>query len=239
MATDHATFPCRVVRHRGARRMTLRVSRAGARLTVPPRTSARAIEAFLRDSSGWLAEQRARLGPPPAPLAEGDRLALLDDELELALAPAGRRTTVRRDGRLLVASLGPGAGLDAAVERWYRREAAAVLGARSRALAARLGVEVSAVTVRDPLSRWGSCSSSGRLSFSWRLLLAPAAGARRRRRPRGLPPRQARPLARLLGAHGTGRPRAPRLARLAARARRAAPPGAGLEKPGAVSTAAG
>ena len=174
MAADPVPFPCRVVRHRGARRLTLRFSRAGARLTVPPRTSAREIEAFLRDSSGWVADQRARLGPPPAPLAEGDRLALLDDELELALAPAGRRTTVRRDGRLLMASLGPGAGLDAAVERWYRREAAAVLGARSQALADRLGVEVSAVTVRDPRSRWGSCSSSGRLSFSWRLLLAPA-----------------------------------------------------------------
>ncbi len=222
MATDHATFPCRVVRHRGARRMTLRVSRAGARLTVPPRTSARAIEAFLRDSSGWLAEQRERLGPPPAPLAEGDRLALLDDELELALAPARRRTTVRRDGRRLVARLGPGAGLDAAVERWYRREAAAVLGARSRALAARLGVEVSAVTVRDPLSRWGSCSPSGRLSFSWRLLLGARRRARRRRRPRGLPPRQAGPLPGLLGAHGDG-----------------SRPGTAPRAPGCASTASG
>jgi len=155
--------------------MTLSVSRAGARLTVPPRTSARAIEAFLRDSSGWLAEQRERLGPPPAPLAEGDRLALLDGDLELALGPAGRRTTVHRDGGRLVAALSPGAGLDAAVERWYRREAAAFLGARSRALAARLAVDVAAVGVRDPRSRWGSCSPSGRLSFSWRLLLAPAA----------------------------------------------------------------
>jgi predicted metal-dependent hydrolase len=175
MATDHPGFPCRVVRHRGARRMTLRVSRAGARLTVPPRTSAREIEAFLRDSSGWLADQRQRLGPPPPPLAEGDRLALLDDELELALAPPGHRTSVRRDGGRLVAALGPGAGLEAAVERWYRREAAAVLGARSRALAVRLGVDVSAVGVRDPRARWGSCSRAGRLSFSWRLLLAPAA----------------------------------------------------------------
>jgi predicted metal-dependent hydrolase len=175
MAADRLPFPCRVVRHRGARRLTLRVSHAGARLTVPPRTSAREIEAFLRNSSVWVADQRARLGPPPAPLAAGDRLALLDGELVLATGPARRRTTVRRDGRRLVAALGPGAGLDAAVERWYRREAAAVLGARSSALAARLGVEIAALGVRDPRSRWGSCSSSGRLSFSWRLLLAPAA----------------------------------------------------------------
>ena len=121
MTADGARFPCRVVRHRGARRMTLRVSRDGARLTVPPRTSAREIDAFLRDSSRWVAEQRGRLGPPPAPLADGDRLALLDGELELAVAPAARRTAVSRDGRRLVASVGPGGDLGAAVERWYRR----------------------------------------------------------------------------------------------------------------------
>jgi predicted metal-dependent hydrolase len=171
----HGHFPCRVVRHRGARRMTLRVSRDGARLTVPPRTSAREIDAFLRDSSGWVAEQRARLGQPPAPLAEGDRLALLDGELELIVAPAARRTSVRRDGPWLVACMAPGGDLDGAVERWYRREAAAVLDARARTLAGRLGVDVAGVGIRDPRGRWGSCSSSGRLSFSWRLLLTPEA----------------------------------------------------------------
>ncbi len=61
------------------------------------------------------------------------------------------------------------------MEGWYRREAAEALGARARALAARLGVEVAAVSIRDPRSRWGSCGASGRLSFSWRLLLAPEA----------------------------------------------------------------
>lgn len=132
MAADPVPSPCRVVRRRAARRLTLRVSRAGARLTVPPRTGAREIEAFLRDSAGWVPDQWARLGPPPTPLAGGDRLALLDDELELVLAPDGRRATVRRDGRRLVASTGAGAGLDAAVERWYRREAQPRRSAGSR-----------------------------------------------------------------------------------------------------------
>jgi hypothetical protein len=44
---------------------------------------------------------------------------------------------------------------------------------RARALAARLGKSVTRVGVRDPKSRWGSCSSKGALSFSWRLVLAP------------------------------------------------------------------
>jgi predicted metal-dependent hydrolase len=170
-------FPCAVVRHRGARRMSLRVSRAGVRLTVPPGVSAAEMDAFLRASTGWVALQQDRLGPPPPPLADGDRLALLDEELRLAVAPA-RRASVRREGPRLVAAVPPGADLDAAVERWYRRAAADALGARSRALAAALGVRVAAVAIRDPRSRWGSCAAAaGRLSYSWRLMLAPAAVA--------------------------------------------------------------
>lgn len=153
--------------------MTLRVSPAGVRLTVPPRASARQVDDFLRAQAGWVAEQRARLGPPPAPLAAGDRLALLDGALELAVAPAGGRGSARRDGGRLVARPGSAGDLDEVVERWYRREAGRLLGARSRALAARLGASVAAVTIRDPRSRWGSCATSGRLSYSWRLLLTP------------------------------------------------------------------
>jgi predicted metal-dependent hydrolase len=46
---------------------------------------------------------------------------------------------------------------------------------RARVLAARLGKSVTRVGVRDPKSRWGSCSSTGALSFSWRLVFAPEA----------------------------------------------------------------
>ncbi len=152
--------------------MTLRVSRAGLRVTVPPGTREAEVEAFLRESEGWIARRRERIGPPSAPLADGDRLALLNERLELAVRPGAEPPAARREGGRLVATAGP-EGVDGAVERWYRREAAVVLGARSRALAARLGATVAAVGIRDPRSRWGSCSSAARLSFSWRLLLAP------------------------------------------------------------------
>jgi predicted metal-dependent hydrolase len=36
-------------------------------------------------------------------------------------------------------------------------------------------VRVKRVAVRDQSSRWGSCSTTGVLSFSWRLILAPSA----------------------------------------------------------------
>lgn len=173
MARRERPFPCLVVRHRGTRRMTLRVSAAGVRLTVPPRTRAADIVEFLHASEAWVREQRARLDAPPAPLVGGDRLAYLGGELELRVRPGARRSNARADGGRLVVTLAQGADLDGVVERWYRRRAATVLTARAEALADELGARVAGVSIRDPRSRWGSCSSTGRLSFSWRLLLAP------------------------------------------------------------------
>jgi predicted metal-dependent hydrolase len=43
----------------------------------------------------------------------------------------------------------------------------------SRRFAGKLGARVKRVSVRDQSSRWGSCSTTGVLSFSWRLILAP------------------------------------------------------------------
>ena len=47
------------------------------------------------------------------------------------------------------------------------------LDAASRRHAAALGVAIKRIAVRDQSSRWGSCSNSGVLSYSWRLILAP------------------------------------------------------------------
>jgi predicted metal-dependent hydrolase len=41
--------------------------------------------------------------------------------------------------------------------------------------AARLGRAPRRLTLRDPRSRWGSCTSEGDLMFSWRLAMAPSA----------------------------------------------------------------
>lgn len=153
--------------------MTIRVGPGGVRVTVPARVARAEVDAFLRSYRAWVAERVADI-PAAPPLADGDRLALLDDALMLTIAgpPVAGGRAERRGGRLVVRPAADGA-LEAPVERWYRRSAHAELARRSGAVAAGLGREVATVSVRDPRSRWGSCSPAGRLSYSWRLLLAP------------------------------------------------------------------
>jgi predicted metal-dependent hydrolase len=61
----------------------------------------------------------------------------------------------------------------AAIERWYRRAAEREISPRLDAAVAALGASYSKLTIRNQRTRWGSCSSTGAMSFNWRLLLAP------------------------------------------------------------------
>src|SRR6185295_9292098 len=59
------------------------------------------------------------------------------------------------------------------VADWLKLEARREIEARARAKAEQLGKQVKRVILRDTKSRWGSCTTDGVLSFSWRLILAP------------------------------------------------------------------
>lgn len=91
-------------------------------------------------------------------------------------ASRGPRASARRagDGGLRVVGRDREA-MGRAVDRWYRREARALLQEVAAREADRLGVRHRDLTVRDPRSRWGSCSARGDISLSWRLALVPPA----------------------------------------------------------------
>lgn len=155
-----------------ARVMRLRVDpRTGAvLLTVPRKVSRRRALAWAAGHRQWIEKALAKV-PARTPITPGATVPLYGTAHVLDWAPQRRRTIEPAGGRLLTG--GPLEGLEARVLRWLRRHALELLGGETRALAAKAGARVERVGVGDPLSRWGSCSSSGSIRYSWRLILAP------------------------------------------------------------------
>jgi predicted metal-dependent hydrolase len=86
-------------------------------------------------------------------------------------SPGRSRIVKLEDGRIVAG--GPSEGLEARILRWLKRHALDVLARETAEYAASAGVTVTRIGIGDPLTRWGSCSSSGAIRYSWRLILAP------------------------------------------------------------------
>jgi predicted metal-dependent hydrolase len=175
---DNSIYLVRLRRHRQARRYTLRIAAATREvtLTIPPRGSLKEARAFAQKHGGWIAARLHRL-PEAVRFADGIVFPLRGVPHRIVHRRGARGTvwteTDQSSERLLCVA-GDAPHIDRRVGDFLRREARRDLDAASRRYAATLGVGVRRVAVRDQASRWGSCSTEGALSYSWRLILAPA-----------------------------------------------------------------
>jgi predicted metal-dependent hydrolase len=155
-----------------ARRLIVKVHPSTGEVTVvaPSRRSLDRALDFAQGEAPWIARQLARVPLP------------------IVLSPGAHMPYRGRDHIILKGERGPApvwiendvirvSGRDEHAARrvldFMKREARIVLEARSRDYASRIGAQVTRVAVRDPASRWGSCSVSGAISYSWRLIFAP------------------------------------------------------------------
>lgn len=159
-------------RNARARRMVLRVAASGRSptLTVPAGVPLARARAFLDDHADWL---RGHVAAAPGRALVGEGTVLPFGAATLTIGRHGGRGVLRSGETLAVG--GPASGIGARVAAWLREEARATCVAAVERHAATLGRSPRRVTLRDPRSRWGSCTADGDLMFSWRLVMAPPA----------------------------------------------------------------
>ncbi len=164
--------PFEVVRHPRAMRARLTFDPASgrARLVLPARAALKPALAWARGKVDWIAGQRASL-PQALPFEPGAVIAVADERLELVWRPGSSRA-LKREGERLVAE-GPPETLPRRVEAWLRRASLDLLARETAEFAGKAGVVVTRVMIGDARGRWGSCSGTGAIRYSWRLLLAP------------------------------------------------------------------
>lgn len=153
-----------------AKRISLRISQLDGRvtLTLPRFCPEREAFAFAREKETWIRKHlAARL--EDIQVLPGARLPI-GGRMHEVVGIKGRKVRFE-DNRVLV----PGAAdrVGKRLAGHLKAIARARLAEASDHYSAKLGRPYAAITLRDTRSRWGSCTSQGRLMYSWRLILAP------------------------------------------------------------------
>lgn len=170
------SVPVKVRLNPRARRLIVKVHPSTGEVAViaPSERSVHKALDFARQEGDWIADHLSRV-PTPVYLEPGDTVLFKGSLYVLRLSPDARgtvwvdneasRPTIRVSGRREHAPR--------RVEDWLKKQARTQILRRVNALTTDLGVKAGRITVRDAASRWGSCSTTGAISLSWRLIMAP------------------------------------------------------------------
>jgi hypothetical protein len=156
--------------------IALVVERDG-KLTVraPLRLSEARIREFVEAHANWIARNQKRVkqvAVAPKEYKDGEKFLFLGQAFPLVIVPR-QKTYLTFDGTnfRLAKSAIPRA--QEAFVRWYKVQAYQEIQARLQVLSTRYKLDYEKLRISSARTRWGSCSTKGTLSFTWRLIMAP------------------------------------------------------------------
>ncbi|GHC66935.1 M48 family metallopeptidase [Limoniibacter endophyticus] len=180
-ATSHVVagkvVPLRVVENERAKRLTLRIETGGKglRVTIPKGLRNTDIEGFLDRHENWIVTKLSALPENPV-VRHGIRIPVRGKSHLIVHVPGTRGTaSLSEDERgPLLLVYGAAEHLPRRIADFLKKQAREDIGRLVAKHAATVGRKPKAIRFKDTTSRWGSCTSDGTLSFSWRIMMAPA-----------------------------------------------------------------
>lgn len=173
---DGRTIPVYVVENDRAKRLTLRIVPGGEALkvTTPPHVGDDEIEAFVERNSNWAAARFARL-PEKITLSIGSIVPYkgVDHLIKSSGRMRGVVTQKRLNESVALEVPGPEEATSRKLVAWFKQEARKELDRVVNIHANEIDVRPKQIRITDTTSRWGSCSTTRTLSFSWRVIMAP------------------------------------------------------------------
>jgi len=133
------------------------------------------IQKFVDLKKDWITTQQKKAYSRRGPLhqfKEGELFLFLGREIPLKLIESEDGTLTLGKSFLLNRSVTGKA--EQVFTRWYQTQARQIFTKRVNFFARKFGFSHGRIRLSSARTRWGSCSSKGTLSFTWRLVMAPA-----------------------------------------------------------------
>lgn len=176
LAKSGASVPIRVHIDRRARRVSVRIDPLAREAVATAPANRFALEAisFASERVEWIADRLGAL-PPPVVFRPGAYIPLRGVIHRLKHVETGRTVKVDKASgpTPLLLIPGPRESFADKTRGFFRASARTDFAERVAVHAETLKVKPRSIAIKDTRSRWGSCSSEGRLNFSWRLVCAP------------------------------------------------------------------
>ncbi len=143
---------------------------------APLRMSDARIRVFVESHADWVVKTKAKIKaaapPPEKQYSENETFPYLGKNYPLKIVPRQRRA-LDFDGKMFKLAKSALPRAQEAFIRWYKEQAALVLLIRVSNLAQEKHFKYRGIRISSARTRWGSCSSTGTLSFTYRLIMAP------------------------------------------------------------------
>lgn len=173
---DGEWVPVKVVEHPRSKRITLRLMPGGSELkvTMPAYVSDKELDQFLDRNRNWVAARRSRL-PEKTDLSEGSTISFEGEDHRIVHLDRLRGVVEPKviGGEKCLLVPGDPKHIERKLLDFLKRQAREKLNIAVARHTASLGVRAKQIRITDSTSRWGSCSSTRTLSFSWRIIMAP------------------------------------------------------------------
>jgi predicted metal-dependent hydrolase len=142
---------------------------------APLRAPEKLVRQFVESKAGWIQRKKAellkRVSVSGKKFRVGESFLFLGREHPLRVVEEQKAALTFEDQFILSKSALPKAAK--AFEKWYKAQALSILSERVKLYATKHTFQPGRIRITSARTRWGSCSSKGTLSFTWRLVMAP------------------------------------------------------------------
>jgi predicted metal-dependent hydrolase len=176
-------FPIEIIRTERSKSASIEIEDDTVKVTVPKNLSDQRIEELIKNRTVWIRQklkiQTETIRPKDKEYVNGETFSYLGRNYRLKCLSGGSGEAKLTNGYLTVwlakdaSGAASGGCVRQSLQQWYQSRALEKLKEKTKRYSAILGVSPQSVGVKEYKARWGSCSSSGDVTYNWRIIMAP------------------------------------------------------------------